>query len=57
MLQLMPCPGALSPAWQDKLIQGYEDDPEAKQLLLELVVSSPDNKGFSLQDGIIRFQG
>jgi len=39
------------------LKEGYEDDPTAKQLLTELAVSSDNQKGYSLQDGVIRYQG
>jgi len=46
-----------SPAWQQNLLQGYEEDPEAQQLLSKLAISSPNPQGFSLQDGIIRFKG
>jgi len=46
-----------TPAWQENLIQGYEDDQEAKQLLTELALVKENSKGFSLVDGILRFKG
>ena len=46
-----------TPLWQENLIQGYQDDEEAKQLLTELTLSSPNSKGFSLHNGLIRFHG
>ena len=45
-----------TPVWQDVLKQGYEEDQDTKQLLAELAISSPNSKGFSLQEGIIRFK-
>lgn len=44
------------PAWLDNLQNGYEDDPHARALLTELSITSPNEKGFSLQDGIIRYK-
>ena len=38
------------------LKQGYEEDADTKQLVTELSVTSPNDKGFSLQDGMIKFQ-
>jgi len=38
-------------------MQGYQDDELDKQLLTELSVQSPNAKGFSLPDGLIRFKG
>jgi len=46
-----------NPAWQENLIQGYLEDSEAQQLLTELAVLSPNSKGYSLVDGLIRYQG
>ena len=45
------------PAWLDNLQQGYEDDPHAKALITELSVTHSNDKGFSLQDGILRYKG
>jgi len=46
-----------APAWQKNLIQGYQDDEEAKQLLIELALVAENSKGFSLMNGILRFKG
>jgi hypothetical protein len=46
-----------TPAWLEKLQKGYEQDSEAKQLLTELSISSPNDKGFSLHDDILKFKG
>lgn len=41
------------PSWLQKLTLGYKEDPETKQLLMELSISSENQKGFTLQEGII----
>ena len=46
-----------TPTWQENLMQGYQDDELDKQLLTELSVQSPNAKGFSVLDGLIRFKG
>ncbi|CAN6326944.1 unnamed protein product [Urochloa humidicola] len=46
-----------SPTWMDKLQSGYEDDPEAQRLLTELSILSPNDKGYALSDGLIRYKG
>lgn len=38
-------------------MQGYEEDPSAKQLLTKLAVSSTDFRGYNLVDEIIRYKG
>lgn len=43
-----------SPAWMEKLQQGYEDDVDSKQLLIELSIQSPNDKGFALENVIIK---
>jgi hypothetical protein len=39
------------------VINSYSIDPDAQQLIQELVVVSPNGKGYSLHDGIIKFKG
>ncbi|WVZ89869.1 hypothetical protein U9M48_036220 [Paspalum notatum var. saurae] len=46
-----------TPAWLERVVAGYEDDTVSKQLLTELSISSPNGRGFSLLNGIIRFKG
>ena len=46
-----------TPAWLETLQQGYEDDTEAKQLLTKLALSSQNDKGYTLVDGIIKYKG
>jgi len=45
------------PSWMEKLQEGYQEAPEAKQLLTELAITNTNAKGFSLDAGIIRFKG
>lgn len=47
----------VQPRWVEIIMEGYQQDPHAKQLLSELAIQSPNNQGFSLTDGIIRFHG
>jgi hypothetical protein len=54
--------GAISmsiPSWLERLQEGYDQDAETKQLLLELSLSThnTNDKGFELKDGIIRYKG
>jgi len=46
-----------TPAWLEKLQLGYVEDVESKQLLTELSISPKNDKGFSLEDGILRHKG
>jgi len=46
-----------TPTWLTKLTDGYSDDPQAQQLLTELSIFPPNNAGFELTNGIIRFKG
>jgi len=67
MLLLMHYPGVLqlnlcaisetTPVWMDRLVAGYQDDPQATQLLQQLVLSNGTSKDYSLQNGVIRYKG
>ena len=46
-----------TPAWQENLIQGYEEDAEARKILTELALHPENSKGFFLVDGILRYKG
>ena len=46
-----------TPAWLENLVQGYQDDHTAKQLLEELILSDSNVRGFSLTNGVIRYKG
>jgi hypothetical protein len=45
------------PGWVETVIEGYQQDDRAKQLLTELSIIGFNDQGYSLQDGIIRFKG
>jgi len=46
-----------TPVWMDRLVAGYQDDPQATQLLQQLVLSNGTSKDYSLQNGVIRYKG
>lgn len=51
-----PNPEAVSvstPSWMDKLHEGYEDNPMAKNLLTELAMTKEYSQGYSLCDGLM----
>jgi hypothetical protein len=41
----------------EKLKEGYEEYPEAQQLIQELSITGKNDRGFSFTDGIIRLKG
>jgi hypothetical protein len=41
----------------EKLVQGYDEDEMARQLLAELSVCSPNSAGYALTEGVIRYKG
>lgn len=45
----------LQPAWLDRLQAGYEDDEQARKLIEELSVTGINAQGFSLTDGMLRW--
>lgn len=45
------------PTWVQRLKDGYEANPEDKQLLAELTLVKENDKGFAIEDGVIRFKG
>jgi hypothetical protein len=42
--------------WVQEVTNSYATDSQAQELLARLAISSPDEHGFSLQQGIIRFK-
>jgi hypothetical protein len=44
------------PTWVEKVVEGYSDDPQAQELLTELSLNSPNDKGYSLEQGVIKFK-
>lgn len=45
------------PSWLETLVDGYNEDPETKQLLQQLAVTSPNAQGYSLEARVIRYKG
>jgi hypothetical protein len=45
----------VEPTWIQVLMDGYDEDPEAKKLWAELSLSVTNDQGYSLEQGIIRF--
>lgn len=45
------------PTWVQKLQEGYEDDDQARQILMELAVAPDSNPDYKLQNGILRYKG
>ena len=45
------------PSWLQKLTESYSEYPEDKELLKELAVNTNNEKGYSLQDGVIKYKG
>jgi hypothetical protein len=43
--------------WRHEVLNSYSVDSAAKQLLLELCILRPNDKGYSLHDDLIRFKG
>jgi hypothetical protein len=44
----------VKPAWVQELLNAYVTDKEAQDLLAQLALASPNERGFSLHQGIIR---
>jgi hypothetical protein len=47
----------VTPAWVQEILNSYQTDPQAQSLLAELAVTTPNAAGFSLDKGLIRYQG
>jgi hypothetical protein len=45
------------PKWMEIVIEGYQQDEQCKTLLTELSLTGSNNKGFTLQEGVIRYKG
>jgi hypothetical protein len=44
----------LQPQWIQEVLNSYATDPQAQELLTQLAIQSPNEKGFSLDNGLIR---
>jgi hypothetical protein len=47
----------VQPAWLQEVLNSYVTDLEAQRRLTELALTSPDEHGYALHEGIIRFNG
>jgi hypothetical protein len=47
----------VQPAWLQEVLNSYVTDAEAQQRLTELAVTSPDDHGYTLVQGVIRLRG
>lgn len=48
---------ASQPVWVQEVLNAYTTDAQAQDLLTKLAISSPDDKGYSLNQGLIRYKG
>jgi hypothetical protein len=48
---------AVVPVWIQEVINSYAVDSEAQQLLQVLAIHSPNDQGYQLVDGLIRYKG
>lgn len=44
----------VQPMWLQEILNSYMTDPVAQQLLAQLAVSSPNEEGFSIHQGLIK---
>lgn len=56
-LMALQAVSTVQPAWIQEVLNSYATDNQAKQLLQRLAISSLDENGYNLQQGIIWFQG
>jgi hypothetical protein len=47
----------VQPLWVQEILNSYTTDSKAQQLLIQLVVHIPNEDGFSLEQGLIRYNG
>jgi hypothetical protein len=45
------------PLWIQELLNSYATDTRAQELLSRLALQSPDEQGYSLDKGLIRYNG
>jgi hypothetical protein len=47
----------VQPAWLQEVLNSYATDTDAQHRLTELAITSPDEQGFALVQGVIRLHG
>jgi len=45
-----------TPQWIQEVLNSYHTDPVAHTLLQSLAITSPDDKGYSLENGVIKYK-
>ncbi|KAM0887617.1 hypothetical protein ACQ4PT_028880 [Festuca glaucescens] len=55
LMTIQTC-ATVQPAWLQEVINTYATDQDAQRRLTELALHSPDEHGYSLKDGLIRYQ-
>jgi hypothetical protein len=53
LMVLQTC-SEVKPLWLQEIVNSYATDGQAQELLAQLAIASPNDQGFSLQQGIIR---
>jgi hypothetical protein len=53
MMTIQACSEVI-PLWVQEIVNSYATDIRAQELLAQLAISSPNEQGYSLQEGIIR---
>jgi hypothetical protein len=56
LMTIQAC-SAVHPAWMQEVVNSYATDPAAQTRLTQLALSSPDEHGYELNQGLIHFQG
>ncbi|WVZ83940.1 hypothetical protein U9M48_031034 [Paspalum notatum var. saurae] len=56
-LMVLQAVSAVQPAWLQEVLNSYTTDSRAQELLAQLVVHSPNAKGYSLDQGLIKYKG
>jgi hypothetical protein len=56
LMALQAC-SEVKPLWIQEIVNSYETDGQAQELLTQLAMSSPNDQGYSLNQGIIKMRG
>jgi hypothetical protein len=47
----------VTPKWMQEVLNSYSTDSQAQQLLSQLAITSPDEHGYTLDKGLIKYKG
>ncbi|KAK1693348.1 hypothetical protein QYE76_010045 [Lolium multiflorum] len=56
-LMTIQATSSVQPVWMQEIVNSYVTDPDAQQRLVQLAIASPDDHGYELSQGVIKFQG